>query len=198
MDIDVDIDGKSFAIFGLPDSGKSTFANYLLATLGPSAFVYDTVHEYPLDKAYTVYRPTDRRNPAELEAVIRTAVFKNPVRRWKYFIIDEANIFCPSKPAPLPRAVADLNDLRAHYGVALGSIARRPVQLNQDLTDLAHYLFIFKLSGKHDIDYLNNISAGMGDAAGALLPYHFVIRHPNGTWNVSEPIGKEYATDKKL
>jgi len=113
-------------------------------------------------------------------------------------LIDEANRYCPSKPATLPRAIADLNDYRAHYGLATVYIARRPVQLNQDLTDLANYLFIFRLTGKHDIDYLNDLANGIGDAVAALEPYHYILVNPDRSYSVLSPVQSLYTTNKLI
>lgn len=190
----LDLNAKGFCIFGLPDSGKSTLASFILNSYGQGAFVYDTLHEYKAEP-YDSYSPNDRYSTGELETVIR-AVLK--AGRYQLLVIDEANRFCPSKPAPLPQAVADLNDWRAHYGLAVGFIARRPVQLNQDLTELSHYLFIFNLKGKNDIAYLNDLAAGLGDMVSTLAPYHFVVVDSLRNYEVFSPVPAEFKTAKNL
>jgi len=190
----LDLSSKGFCIFGLPDSGKSTLANSILSGYGRKAFVFDTLAEYK-DGPYDSYIPTERNNPAELEAIARSIMAS---RRYSLFIIDETNRFCPSKPVPLPDAIADLNDFRAHYDLAVGYISRRPVQLNQDLTELAHYLFIFQLDGKNDCSYLNDLKNGLGDAVRTLAPYHFVLYHKGFDFEVYSPVSETFTTDKKL
>lgn len=190
----LDLSSKGFCIFGLPDSGKSTLANSILTPYGSNAFIYDTLGEYS-DEPYDSYIPNDRNDAAELELVTRSIMAS---RRYSLFIIDETNRFCPSKPVPLPSAIADLNDFRAHYGLAVGYIARRPVQLNQDLTELAHYLFIFQLDGKNDVHYLNDLKDGLGDAVTNLNPYHFILYHKGSDFEVYSPISKTFTTNKKL
>lgn len=190
----LDLNDKGFCIFGLPDSGKSTLANFILSKYGNSAFIFDTLGEYA-DSPYDNYCPSDRYGIDELETITR-AILKS--RRYSLFIIDEANRFCPSKPTPLPQAVADLNDWRAHYSMGVGYIARRPVQLNQDLTELAHYLFIFQLDGKNDIAYLNDLKVGLGDAVSELPPYHFVVYRKAWGFEIYSPVPVEYKTSKKL
>ncbi|MBA7581104.1 hypothetical protein ES708_23004 [subsurface metagenome] len=120
------------------------------------------------------------------------------MKRYSLIVIDEANRFCPPKPAPLPQTVADLNDWRAHYGITAGYISRRPVQLNQDLTELSHYLFIFSLQGKNDIGYLNDLSAGLGDAVSQLSPYYYMVVDPLRHYQVYSPVPAEHATAKKI
>ncbi len=190
----LDLSSKGFCIFGLPDSGKSTLANSILSDYGKTAFVYDTLGEYK-DGPYDSYIPTERNNPAELETIARKIMASG---RYSLFIIDETNRFCPSKPALLPPAIADLNDFRAHYDLAVGYICRRPVQLNQDLTELAHYLFIFQLDGKNDGTYLNDLKDGLGDAVRDLAPYHFVLYHKGFDFEVYSPVSETFTTDKKL
>ena len=189
-----DLMDKAFCLFGLPDGGKSTLANYIMSQFGPAAFCYDTLHEYP-DTPFDSYRPGDQYSIPELEDMIRAAMRS---RRYKLIVIDEANRFCPSKPTPLPQAVPDLNDWRAHYGIAAGFIARRPVQLNQDLTELSHYIICFGLKGKNDIAYLNDLSAGLGDTVQELGLYQFVVMDSQRNYQVFDPISVEFATDKKM
>jgi len=189
----IDLTDKGFCIFGLPDGGKSTLANFILKSYGPRGFVYDTLDEFP-DNPFDRYAPQGRYDILELDRVVRSLITS---RKYNLVIIDEANRFCPSKPTPLPQAVADLNDWRCHYGIAVGYIARRPVQLNQDLTELSHYLFIFGLKGKNDISYLNDLAAGLGDQVCQLSPYQFVVVDPQRNFTVYNPVPVECATDKK-
>lgn len=188
----LELENKSFCTFGLPDSGKSTLTCYILSQFGASGFVYDTLNEYP-SEPFDSYIPKGNYDTVELETVIRLVK-----KQYRLIVIDEANRFCPSKPAPLPQEVADLNDFRAHYGLAVGYVCRRPVQLNQDLTETAHYLLIFLLRGKNDIDYLNSIAAGLGDTVSQLQPYYFVVVDPLKRYEVYSPIPREFITDKLL
>jgi len=47
-------------------------------------------------------------------------------------------------------------------------------QFNTDLTELANHLFFFKLSGKNDFAYMENLHVGLGEAVRSLGPYEFV------------------------
>lgn len=177
--------GKTFCVFGLRGSGKSTLVNCIATHFGASALIYDTVHEIPESAAHFSYQPRNRYSVSELNEIIE-GVLK--LHRFTLFMIDEANRFCPSKPAPLPQKVQDLNDMCRHYGLGAGYVARRPVQLNQDLTELAEYLFIFHLAGKADIAYLNDISQGLGDAVLALPNFYFVLVSADRSYEVYNPI----------
>lgn len=176
---------KTFCCFGLRGSGKSTLANYIADLFGPRALVYDTLHEAPEGASYAVYRPKTRNSVPELESVIVSIKGSTP---FDLFMIDEANRYAPSKPAPLPGELADLNDQCRHYGISVGYIARRPCQLNQDLTELSDYLFIFQLKGVRDIRYLDEISGGLGDAVLGLQAYQFVLVMPDRSFTVQPPI----------
>jgi len=191
----LDLNSKRLAIFGMPGGGKSNLCAYVLDQYGSKAFIYDPMHEYPLNQAYSVYRPKDRYSIVELTDVLTAAIKR---RKYKLVAIDETNRYAPSKPHPLPEILAEINDCCRHeeYGCFTPVwIARRPTQLNQDLTELAHYLIIFNLKGKNDIDMLNDFSRGLGDAVFKLPQYHFVVVDQNRTWKEHKPV-RYMALDK--
>jgi hypothetical protein len=185
---------KQGCIFGLPDSGKSTLANWLLSQYGTHALVFDTLNEFP-DTPFDRYVPANRGNVAEFENVIRRVM---ATRQYDLFAVDESNRYMPSKPAPLPAAAQDLNDWRAHYGLGTLYLCRRPVQLNQDVTELSNYLILFKLDGKNDIDYLNGYCRGLGDATERLKPYHFIVYVKGQGFTLHKPIPSGFATSKQI
>ncbi len=191
----LELSNKGTALFGLPDSGKSTLANYILTRFGSQGFIYDTLNEFNAEP-YDSYSPKNRNSIPELESIIRP-VFNS--LRYRLIVIDETNRYCPSKPAPLPQAIADLNDWRAHFNVGVIYIARRPVQLNQDLTELAHFVICFHLDGVNDVRYLNDLKNGLGDAVSGLKRYHFVVYDKaESSVTVYNPVPAEYKTDKKF
>ena len=186
----MELTGKTFCILGLKGTGKSTIANVILNTYGAKALYYDTLYEAPETSPFDIYQPKNRYSVAELETVIRSIVPQNVnlLPKYRMVIIDEANRFCLPKPSPLPAAIADLNDQCRHYLMSAGFIARRPSQLNQDLMELADYIFIFKLTGKNDIVYLNNTVTGLGDTVQALGHFEFVTVNPDKSFEVCEPV----------
>lgn len=183
--MNIDLQRKTFSVFGLKGTGKSTVANHIAEQFGWRTLVYDTLGEVPANANYYSYQPKNRGSVAEFEAVILRI---KDSRQFDLFIIDEANRFAPSKPAPLPAQLADLNDQCRHYGLSVGYIARRPVQLNQDLTELSDYIFVFSLKGIRDIKYLNDLSGGLGEAVLKLEGYQFVIVKPDRSYFISNPI----------
>jgi len=190
MPIEIDLTNVTFCILGVKSSGKSTFANIILNDCGDNALYYDTLGESPANAPYNYYIPKDRYSVEELEMVISKITpqkgqnveqFTPP---YGMFIIDESNRFCPPKPKPLPARVADLNDQNRHYLMSVGFIARRPCQLNSDLIELANYLFIFRLTGKGDLVYLDGTVKGLADAVSNLDKYQFVLVHPDKHYQI--------------
>ena len=181
----IDLHRKGFVIFGLRGEGKSTLANHIANSFKSKCLVYDTLNEVPDNAKYDAYVPKVRNNSAELELLIRNIKMSS---QYELLLIDEANRYCPSKPVPLPPEVADINDQLRHYNLAIGYIARRPCQLNQDLTELADYLFIFHLKGKADIAYLENLSQGLGKAVLACKPFYFIMVNPDRSYKLFQPI----------
>lgn len=186
----VDLKGKTFVVFGLRGTGKSTITDLILSEYKHAALYYDTLHEAAENSPFDYYRPNDRYSVVELESVLTKIIPKtiNQTPLYDIIAIDESNRFCPPKPSPLPPKVADLNDICRHYRISAGFIARRPVQLNQDLTELSDYMFIFHLSGKNDIQYLNNLVDNLGDAVKTLNNYEFVLVKPNREYEIMNPV----------
>jgi len=169
--VKLDLREKRACIFGLQGSGKTEWLRWLCRN-AERPFIVDPLEQFqdiPHAVAYVpkhkVYGP---EAIAEINKVIKYMLGLNP--RPTLFAIDEANRWCPNK-RPLPEMVSYLNDEQRHLGLALSFIARRPAQLNTDLTELAHYLVIFSLAGKNDRQYLNDVSASLGDKA-VKLPWH--------------------------
>jgi len=192
----IDLTRKTWALFGYKGGGKSTLAQYIASSYGASCLYYDTLHEVPDEVKFHSFQPVNRQSVAELEHLVE--IIKNS-KRYRMFIIDEANRFCKPKPVPLPQGIADMNDWCRHsqYNLSVGYIARRPVQLNSDLTEIADYLFIFQLGGKNDIQYLNDLRSGLGDVVKDLPLYHFVQVYPDRHWDILSPISPQKITTPK-
>lgn len=166
----IELTNKRFCIFGLQGSGKTTLAKYILRQFGDSGWVIDVLDEYAGFNRY-VMQDRDITGRDELNAAIQFIISKyNP----RLLVIDEANRYCPPK-RPLPEMVSHLNDFHRHMGLAIGFISRRPTQLHTDLVELAHYLFIFRLVGKNDQVYLDNLYPGLSEAVLNLPQHSFVF-----------------------
>ena len=185
-----DISNKRAAIFGLQGSGKSELGKCLTRTVR-AHIVYDVHHEYKGFNRYLVEnkRPNlrDKNDPAiaELNALVDKVVLSSGQIR--LFTLDEANRYCPNH-YPLPSSILVLNDDNRHDRIGFIAIARRPAQLNTDLTELAHYLFIFSLTDRNDFAFLEDTAVGLGEAVKKLKQYHFVIVHPDRHFEIHPPI----------
>jgi hypothetical protein len=191
---EIDLSNVTFCVLGVKKSGKSTLANMLLNQSGDNALYYDTLGESPKDAKYNYYIPKDRYSVPELETVVykitppKGADINNWLPPYGLFIIDEANRFCPAKPHPLPASIADLNDQARHYLMSVGYIARRPSQLNSDLIELSDYVFIFRLTGKNDLIYLDATVKGLGDAVARLDSFQFVTVYPDKHFEICKAL----------
>lgn len=174
----LDLKERRCCIFGLQGSGKTEFGRWL-ARQTERAFIYDTLEEYGDLPNATNYVPDFKTYCPEaideINAVVEHILSLDPMP--SLFLIDEANRFCPNKK-PLPEQIARLNDESRHLNLALGFIARRPVQLNTDLAELAHYLICFSLAGKNDRGYLNDIADTFGDQVVEQTWHDFIIADP--------------------
>jgi hypothetical protein len=185
-----DITNKRFVILGQQGSGKTVLAKYYLRGTKDS-MVYDIHHEYTgLNRYLAAHRQVDRRTKndpgiIELDNFVSTVVLGSG--RVRLFVLDEGNRFCPNK-YPLPASILTLNDDNRHDKIAFGVIARRAAQLHTDLVELAHYLFIFRLTGKNDYSFLEDTAIGLGDAVRALEDFQFVVVDPSRRFKVHEPM----------
>jgi hypothetical protein len=182
----MDLKGRRFALLGLQGSGKTVNAKWILKHY-PRHLVYDPLKEYV---GFNRYLPDYREYSLEALAEINTAIQKlvfDKQGQLDLFVIDEANRYCPTR-RPLPETVGQINDFNRHMNLGFGVIARRPVQLNTDLIELAHDLFIYRLKGKNDIAYLDELVDGLGAAVLSLKPYYFVHVNEFRDFEVCEPV----------
>jgi hypothetical protein len=182
----VDLKDKRFVILGLQGSGKTVLARDILSQHS-NTFVYDTLDEY---QDFNRYVPKHRSYTPEALREMDRAIQKYVVSRRdkvSLFIIDEANRYCPNRRL-LPNIIGYLNDFNRHLHLSFGVIARRPAQLNTDLMELAHYLFIFRLVGRNDLDYLSGIVEGLDDAVRNLKPFYYVIVDQNRDFTIAKPV----------
>lgn len=171
----LDLRERRLCIFGLQGSGKTVFGRWI-ARQAARPFIVDPLEEYQDIPHAVTYVPQNKTYCREsIDEINQVVVYMLSIEpRPTLFMVDEAPRFCPNKK-PLPEQIARLNDEARHMGLALCFVARRPVQLNTDLAELAHYLAVFSLAGKNDRQYLNDIAAGFGDMVCALAWHDFVI-----------------------
>lgn len=187
--MEIDLRGKHFMTFGKKDTGKSYFNNWLMSqTSGPYA-VFDPLHEHTdYSDEDIIIRPTEIRGEQAVEQLQDAVDFVRHNRsEIDYIFVDEINRF-HQKGGQLTGPLGDLVDFSAHYNLAMGGIARRPVQVHTDLRELADYLFIFRLNGISDVRTLDDIARGLGERVASLQPREFMVVHPNGEYEKHSPI----------
>lgn len=79
-------------------------------------------------------------------------------------------------------------DYQRHWKLTTVHVARRPVQMNTDIVELANYIIIFNLAGKNDQQYLNDLSKGLGDEVLKLPKYHYMFVDENRTYTKMSPV----------
>lgn len=179
----VDLRKRIFSIFGLNLSGKSNFAKYLASKY--KTVFFDVLGEHYKD--FDAYVPEQRHRPDvqdEYEKFIHKVRY---MKNYNMIIVDEANRVFPNKKPFKPKARAFFDEYR-HYNKGIGFIARRPSQLNTDIPELSHHIFVFNLKGKNDLQYLNSINRKIGYLPARLEPYHFIHIKPDRSFEIHRPI----------
>ncbi len=179
-------------VLGPNESGKSVLAKHLARSFA-TALVVDPLKGYEdLPKSHTIYRPSAIAGDAaaaEVDKVIRRLVLAGPtLRKVDLFLVDEANRFFPARKTLHPMG-ALLNDMFRHSGLSWGAVARRPVSLYTDLMELAQWQYFFRLTGRNDLQLVDDLHKGLADVVADLPPFHFVERHAStGDYQVLEPV----------
>ena len=149
-------------ITGLSGSGKSTYVDthYLKNPKGVTVII-DPQKEYLPNNKYGVMRLRDySRADEEFETLAAYLVKDTNIGKIDTLIIDESNVVLP-KLGLKPHARKLINTL-----------------------ELSSHRIIFRATGKNDIDYLNDIEKGLGDAAFALGPHDYLDYRPGYGWKV--------------
>lgn len=169
---DVSAQNKITVITGLPGTGKSTLLkNKIIPSAAKPLVVVDPNMEYAAGKGVYVFRLKNYGAAAEeVESMIKSMLANNI--NVKTLIVDESNVVF-DKLTLLPAAKRFVNTLR-HIGVDLVCVARRPVDINITISELARERYIFRVSGVNDIKRLNEIIAGLGDAAANLQGHDYI------------------------
>ena len=170
---------------GLPGSGKSHLLKEnlipALRKAGKKIICVDPNCEYKPSRGFMVYRIADYDNAeAEFETMIRYYMASDDGKKRKpdVIIVDESNVVFQKLTLP-PYTKKLVNTLR-HEKIDLIVVARRPVDVNITMSELARERYVFRVSGVNDIKRLNDIMQGLGDDALALGVhdyYHIVDDH---------------------
>ena len=178
----LDLKGKRVCVMGLQGSGKSYLSKYILKNY-KKVFIIDPMDEYNL-----IDRDKNRVRIVIKDDIIPDIVYDTIENtNLDLLVVDEISRFAPSRKARNKR-LRDYADACRHLGTTFIGIARRPGQVYTDYTELAHYLFIFRLRGKNDGIWLANQASDLPTTVHGLKQYEFVCVYPNRTYEVYPPV----------
>jgi len=184
-------------IVGLQGSGKTELAKKMIkqkTAFNKKVLVVDILNEYnnkSLGKI-DIYIPDNSVYPvAEVDQLITnyilTPYFETGKQPYSLIVFDEASRYFQNK-IPLPQSMGYINDMARHLNLDIITIARRFTQLNTDLVELSHNLYIFNQTGINDIKRLNELSMGLGDTVLNLARYHYIEVDQWRKYKIKTPI----------
>lgn len=179
----IEFQNKIFTILGLNGTGKSHLSKGLAR--GHNAVFFDVLNEH--SNEFDSYVPKYKQYPL-IAQEFDVVILKLQNAKYNMLIVDEASRVFPNMKPLLPNFRSYIDTFRHHNLKSIGFICRRPTQLNTDLVELSHYIFIFRLVGKNDVQYLNSISNGLGDTVQRLNKFEFVQVNEDRTYLVCNPI----------
>lgn len=170
-------------IVGLQGSGKTELAKKMIketTSKGKNVLVIDILNEYNNKKLgkIDIYVPENSVYPvAEVDTLINNYIlkpyFETGKQPYSLIVFDEATRYFQNK-IPLPQSMGYINDMARHLKLDIIVIARRFTQVNTDLVELSHKLYIFNQTGINDIKRLNELSIGLGDTILNIPKYYYV------------------------
>lgn len=192
--------GKQVMVYGKKGEGKSNFVQHMLSQEQyRNTLIFDTNQEHA-NLNLPRYCPRHRRGDearAELGKVLESYVVTDTEYRGirpDLVVLEELSRYAPSRGS-MADSLGEFIDLARHLDVGLLGVSRRPAQVDTDTVELADYSVIFRVDGDNDIQKLNRLSSGLGDAAASLEQYHYIVY--DGEWAVHRPV-PEYDTTGEL
>lgn len=187
----IDLYNKKIVVFGYNYSGKTYLVKKLTKTFKGKVLVYDWHKEYTdvNKKDLLIYYPKFKTDVEKRLLEFNTIINKLFVNKkgMKLLIVDEANEYLPSRK-PLPSSIEDLRSNHAHYNQSYILIARRPVDLNTNLIEVADYRIFFRLDGKNDLQYVDSLKKGLSDIVANLKEHYFAVFDYKGNVTVCKPV----------
>lgn len=181
--MEINLRNKIFCIFGLNMTGKSYLAEHIASKY--NAVFFDVLNEHS-DK-FDSYVPKHKEYP---EIANENEFFISKIqdkRKYNMIIYEEASRIFPNRKPLFPNFRAFFDTYR-HKDKAIGFICRRPSQLNTDIVELSHYIFVFNLKGVNDIRYFNEINSKIEETTANLKQYSFLVIFPDRSFKVFEPV----------
>ena len=183
-------------IIGLQGSGKTEYAKMLikehLKRDKKRVLIFDIMEEYKSAGRVDLFRIKNKSNPTPEAELCIKAMINGPKEKtgkcgYSLLVIDETGQYYPNR-STLPPEFSLINHTMRHIPIRLICISRRISQIHTDLSELATQLIIFKQAGVNDIKRLNDISAGLGDAAAKLGEHRYITVNADRTFTEHDPI----------
>lgn len=173
---DRDAQNKITCITGLPGSGKShLIKHFILPELAESkakvVVVDPNMEYYSKYDDITIFRLMDYGS-AEDEIEVLIKFLLDTPKAVDVVIMDESNVVF--NKLRLTSAAKKLVNTLRHQEIDLIVVARRPVDINITISELARERYIFKARGVNDIKRLNEIIDGLGDVAQQLNGHDYL------------------------
>lgn len=163
-------------ITGLPRSGKSTLLkNKIIPEYlkkGKVVLAVDINHEYTPAHNFYLFDIDDYANAENEIEELLGEIIKGDMNV-DCIVFDESNVIF-NKTYLQPNARRLVNTLR-HLKIDIIAVARRPVDINITISELATRRYVFHASGVNDIKRLNELKAGLGDRAQALGEHDYIF-----------------------
>lgn len=164
----INLQNKTFVVVGLKNTGKSYLIQNSILNSIPDNVVFDINGEYRnCENAKYVYKSNSRQYSQEMISEVDNFIEKMVnVKKPQLVIFEEADQIAPNQRLT-SSSLLHLNSTCRHFnkerGIALGFIVRRPADLSSKIIEIADYIFIFQLSGKNDLNYLDQLKTGLKD-----------------------------------
>jgi len=161
----VDLDNKLVSIFGLHETGKTHLAKEISGNYDTA--VFDVLGEYS-EKDFDIWKVQNDSYPEVQKEFDRFLDYLRDSKAeeegdWEMLVCDESSTVHPNGKS-MPSTMNNFLNYYRHKveekGWDMGGIfmARRPARVNTNIVELSRYLFIFRVTGKNDIRYLNDVS----------------------------------------
>jgi len=192
--MEINLKSKTFVIAGLKNTGKTFLIKNAILNSIPNNVVYDLTGEYKGCKsAKYIYNATNRQYSQELIAEVDNFMEKMVnVKKPELVIFEEADNILPNMRIT-SSALLHLNSTCRHFdnerGIAVGYVTRRLPDLNSKIVEIADYVFLFQLSGKNDLIYLEQLKKGLSEAMPQIEQNHkFIILDGARNFSVHDAI----------
>ncbi|MCS3901049.1 ATP-binding protein [Methanococcus voltae] len=163
----------SMCVFGIKRQGKTTLLKHMAYSNQKDVLIYDLVHNFN-NFGKRCYQAKETQFPdsaLEFQRFYSSIYNKlnknreNPI----LLLIDECDKIAPNN-SRMPGGLAELNDLHRHakFNTSFVCVARRPATLNTNLKEIADYIIFFKLTGKNDKSFLNDLHKDLYNAVESL------------------------------